>query len=189
MLNRINIKYFHFLIFGKGCDGLGIIIIIGLIALGIALLFLEVFIPGFGIFGIGGAISIYVAIWMLAPTPLVALIIMILATVAMVAFFLIMVKNLPKNLVLETSMNKESGYSTAKENKDMISKLLLTKTELRPSGKAEFEGKEFEVITEGDFVEKAVQVEVIGNRSSMLLVKEIKAKTKAEEVKVEENKN
>lgn len=147
-----------------GFTGWGAIL---LFLLGIILLAVEVIMPGFGLPGIGGMISIAISIIIAAPNWEAGLISLVLAIVGTIILLLISFKFMKKRkvwerLVLGLNFKKEDGYISQSQD---LSKFLGKKgrafTTLRPAGTAIFEdGTKLDVVTEGDFINKGEKIEI-----------------------------
>lgn len=145
---------------------------IGLLVMGFALLFLEVFvIPGVNIFGVLGFASLltgivyaYVrlgpgaAIWLGAGTAL--------ATGVLV--WLVLRNRAWQRLVLHRGNTSQEGYSAAPADlAELAGQSGEALTPLRPSGRARFGERIVDVVSEGGFISRGAQVavlEVVGSR-------------------------
>jgi membrane-bound serine protease (ClpP class) len=168
-----------------------------LLAVGLVLLALEVFvIPGFGIAGVAGMACIAAAIVMalvelelpldvsldlgyLQEAASIAAvriaILMVVATGATVLFG----KYFPqtrfaKRIILGSATAAKDGYvSQAASMETLLGKRGTTVGVLRPAGIAEIEGKRVDVVTEGSYVKKGVEVEVVQVDGNRVVVKRI----------------
>lgn len=155
---------------------------------GVALIVIEIFVlPGFGIPGIAGALLLIFGlfsslvgnvgfsfpeldqmgspIWTMATT----LIIGILLIISMARY-------LPQNrafskLILATSTDTQSGYSSFQEREDITGKEGIALTALRPAGTVLIDDRRFDVVTEGDFIEKGAKVKVVSSSTSTIKVR------------------
>jgi membrane-bound serine protease (ClpP class) len=152
-----------------------------LVALGVVLLALEVFvIPGFGIAGVLGiltllgglALSLVGAgatgagvLYSLGRVSL-SLLLAIVASLALVRFL----PRLPyrRRLVLDTGLNALAGYASAPETDlKWVGKRGTATSPLRPAGIAELEGERVDVVSQGEYIEADAPIEVVridGNR-------------------------
>ena len=140
--------------------------------IGFVLLVIEMYIPGFGLAGISGSILMVGGIVVMGPTPLQALILVLISVVLLSIAFSLAMHSISKGrlsrskLVLNEALNQKS----ASEEEDLsyfVGKVGQTRTALRPAGIAEFDGVKLNVVSDGDFVntQKFVLVErVEGNR-------------------------
>ena len=145
---------------------------------GIALIGLEMFIPG----GIVGTVSIitliYAIIYVNESTYNIAFII-IVSFMLGVGLYLFNRKMLNKKLaflnqlVLNDAISTEEGYVASESRVDLIGKKLLAYTDLRPAGVAALSNEKFDVVTDGDFVEKGNEIEVIRVEGMRIVVKKI----------------
>ena len=157
--------------------GLSIFVFV-LFLVGIALIGLEMFIPG-GIVGTVGIITlIYAIIYVNESTYNIAFII-IVSFMLGVGLYLFNRKMLNKKLaflnqlVLNDAISTEEGYVASESRVDLIGKKLLAYTDLRPAGVAALNNEKFDVVTDGDFVEKGNEIEVIRVESMRIVVKKI----------------
>jgi membrane-bound serine protease (ClpP class) len=154
--------------------------------IGVVFLILEIFvIPGFGIFGILGIVLIITGLFMglipdisLVETDALSTAVMQLAgsfvLSAVVVYFL--AKTLPKTtmwnkLILNKGINTASGYAAKKEFKHLIGANGFALTDLRPSGTAIFNEKRYDVVSQGEYIEKGCKVEVIKVDGLIIVVK------------------
>jgi len=160
--------------------------------IGLILLILEIFvIPGFGVAGIAGIICI-VASLMLAmlewkpgswstfpPIDEIAkpLAIIALAFTGAIILLGIASKYLPSapftsRLFLLKKMDKKDGYSIhpSFEKSHIEGKSGIAKTTLRPAGKALIDNNLFDVITQGDFIQKGSKIKVIKIENNHIVV-------------------
>ena len=173
-----------FLFFGGrlviGLAGWGVI---GLFILGFVLLLIEVFlIPGFGITGIGGIISIFASLVLSFRNIREA---SFAISFAMVVSFLVVVvvaKRFGKSkalgrLVLKTAEHTHEGYVATPVRQDYVGKTGYTLTFMRPSGTVLIEDERIDAVTEGDFLKEGCKVEVIKVEGPRLVVRAYKSGT------------
>ena len=146
-----------------------------LFALGIICLIIEMFEPGFGLFGGAGIVFMIVDVFVLADTFAQA-VVLFLGVALIVLFFVITFfilasyGVLPKKLVLDTAVMDGGVKSSAVS----VGDLGVTVTRLAPSGKGEFDGTVLDIVSGGEFIEKGQNVritEVSGNRIVVCSVK------------------
>ncbi|MFT5369873.1 MAG: membrane-bound serine protease (ClpP class) [Candidatus Latescibacterota bacterium] len=152
---------------------------------GLILVFVDLFfVAGFGVLGIPGVglmmVSLFLSLmgrtelWTFASvsdalTPLLAA--MILTTILAV----VMIRMLPKSsfwerLVLTTEEKASDGYRTS-PYEDFRGATGIARTDLRPGGTGEFDGRRVSVATEGSFVEKDTPITVIGIEGAYVIVR------------------
>lgn len=146
-----------------------------LLLVGFILIVVEMFIPGFGIFGISGIISIIVSIVLLSPNMYYATIFILCFIVFITIVFVFIVKNISNlkfgtKLFLGTKLKEEDGFLSSKENNSFIGQDMITDTVLRPSGKVIKDGVIYDAMSNGELIEKDEKVTVIGNKGYILIV-------------------
>ena len=143
------------------------------LVLGYVLLVFEFCIPGFGVPGIMGSILAVLGIITMQPTPLQALILVLISVVLLSIAFSIALHSLSKGrlsrskLVLNEAINQKKEASEGEDMSYFIGRCGKTHTALRPAGIAEFDGVKLNVVSDGDFIagRRFVRVErVEGNR-------------------------
>lgn len=150
-----------------------------LFTLGVGLIVLEFFVPG-GIVGGIGAISIVAALYLsaynivhLSYSILIALIVTIGA-----AIFLYrrigLEKGLFRHIILNDKETPERGYTASDHRVDLIGKIGLAITPLRPSGTAVVDDERIDVVTEGGFIQQQSEVKIISVAGARVVVSEYK---------------
>lgn len=147
------------------------------LAIGIALICAELFVPG----GILGTIGIIMVIWALSmmTSTFLGLMVAILISFSILGIFLyIMIKLIPKDkmrntLILSSSLKKESGFISSKDLKAYIGKVGVAESTLRPSGKASIGGKIIDVVSEDKLIEKGKPIRVTYVDGTKILVREM----------------
>ena len=127
---------------------------------GVGLLIVEVFLPGFGLPGIAGIILQFVTIWLTwasyGPVAALGMTIVILAVVAIAIS--ISQKSAARGRLSKSSIvnnHQESlkeGYNATGDMEVFLGKEGITSTVLRPAGIAEFDGVRLNVVSDGEFV-------------------------------------
>lgn len=161
-----------------------------LFAAGMVLLTIEMFMPGFGIFGGLGLAALVLCIAFQATTVVEALI-MVLAFGAIVALFLlVLARSFRKgriyrsSIVLKNTADKSDGYVSNDDYSHLLGRKGKSVTVLRPSGIAEFGGEKTDVVTEGEFLPKGADVEVTAVAGRRIVVREILVAAKQESINV-----
>lgn len=147
-----------------------------LFAAGIICLIVEMFEPGFGVFGGAGVVLMIVDVFVLADTFAQAVVLflgvaMIILFFVLLFFILASCGVLPKKLVLDSAAIQGGANPPAPVS---VGDVGNTVTRLAPSGKAEFGTLTVDIVSDGEFIEKgqAVRVtEVSGNRIVVCSVK------------------
>lgn len=154
-----------------------------LVALGIVLLIagfilvgIEMVVPGFGAPGISGIVCLIGGIILTAKnieegltmTVIVVVILAVMMTVAMV-----FLKHVKSPIILDTEIKSNKGYISISDMEYLVGKEGTAVTDLRPAGKCDIEGVEFDVRTEGRYILRGSKVIISRIHENMIMVKEI----------------
>lgn len=161
-----------------------------LFIVGVILLLLEIFvIPGFGIAGISGIAFIVCSFAfsmvsndgfdfsLTAPNLLFrSFMIVILSIIGAIVVAVIFGKSILKTdafkrLVLSDEQKAGSGYVSSVVNVNLINKVGVATTDLRPSGKVEIEGVRYDAVALDGYVEKGLVVYVVKHENYNLFVR------------------
>lgn len=146
-----------------------------LFAAGIICLIIEMFEPGFGLFGGAGVVLMVIDVFVLADT-FAQGVVLFLGVALIVLFFVLTFfilascGVLPKKLVLDSAAI-EGGIPSAPVS---VGDVGISVTRLASSGKAEFGDIILDVVSSGEFIEKGQSIRVIevsGNRIVVCSVK------------------
>lgn len=163
-----------------------------LFGIGVTLLIIEMFvIPGFGIPGVLGVMSILASLVMIIsagdwsditfenPITVDAVNQVAVTLVVAVVAILALIRLLPQThygggIVLDTDLATAGGWTshTAEED-DLVGATGVTLSTLRPSGKARIGGQRLRVETEGDFLEEGDAVKVIRHVEGRIVVRKV----------------
>ena len=149
-----------------------------LFILGLLLLVVEIFIPGFGIAGGSGLVLLILGIILTARTPLEA-IVMVIILVLLIALALTIIFHsvkrgkLSKKLILWSAARHEAGFSSSADTSVLVGKEGVSLTVLRPAGSGEFEGKRLDVVTEGTFIESGTKIKIVRTEGRRIVVEPI----------------
>lgn len=155
---------------------------------GLLLIVLEIFvIPGFGFAGIAGGLMLTAGLLLSRIGPSAgmadirgALMLLISSFVITFILFLVLLKYLPQarwmgGIVLEARQVHDAGYHADQyEGEELLEKIGVCLTDLRPSGTVEIEGRRLDVITSGDYVDAGCRVRVIELRGNRMVVEACK---------------
>lgn len=158
--------------------GATLIIAIILFIAGFILIGIEMAIPGFSIPGASGIVCLVVAIFLVSDSfvegAIIALIIMALLGIMFAVILGILSKaKLKSPIILKDEQNKEKGFISSNDLKYLLGKQGIAVTDLRPSGTADFDGIEFDVISEGKYISKDTRLVIYKVQGSKLIVKPI----------------
>ena len=149
--------------------------------IGLVLLLLEIFvIPGFGITGISGILCLCYSIIQLYGGFLEAIYAMGYLLLYTAIAVTLIYKLAPKiglfdKFVLKKEMTAESGYVTVAQDtfSDLIGLQGVTLSICRPSGKAKIGTERYDVVSEGDFIEKGEQIMVKKVDGNKIVIKKL----------------
>ncbi len=152
--------------------------VLSLALAGLFLIYLEFFLPG-AVMAIGGSILLLSSAFvfhMEKPHMLVLVLYLMSLTVAVYAivrFALWQIQNSAKDGTVLMASDQE-GFQACTFNREMVGKTATVATDLKPSGQVEIDGKVFQALSEGDYIDKNDQVVVIGGQGSHLIVTRIR---------------
>ncbi len=148
-----------------------------LLVLGFALILLEIFvIPGVNIFGILGFGTVCIGVYF-AYTTLgagAAITIGLLGIGGTVVLVWLMIRNRAwERIVHVGKTDRASGFdSSTGESGDLLGAVGLAATALRPSGRARFDERIVDVVTDGGFIAAGTAVEVLEIHGNRIVVHE-----------------
>lgn len=147
---------------------------LGLALIGVLLLVVEAFVPGFGIFGLGGVAAIAASIFLAVPSTDLAIRYLAFTAVAFMVVLFALIRTigrqgLGKHLTLEAVgkgwVPSRSDYS------NLIGREGKALTVLRPAGTAQFGDQKLDVVTEGDYVDHGAVVVVLRVEGTRVVVR------------------
>ncbi|MGN1019105.1 MAG: NfeD family protein [Aristaeellaceae bacterium] len=149
---------------------------------GIGLLVLEAFMPGFGLPGISGIVMEIVAIaltWVNhGPVAALGLTIIVLSLIAIAISMSLRSATKGRlsrsKIILKERESNEAGYRSAEDMQVFLGKEGETTTVCRPTGMAEFDGVKLNVVSEGEFLSAGTRVRIVQVEGSRIVVRVIK---------------
>ncbi|MDQ0416250.1 membrane-bound serine protease (ClpP class) [Croceifilum oryzae] len=155
-------------------------LIVGAFVVGFVLLFIEIFIPGFGLFGALGVVGIFYAIIMAAPSMVEGMValglgLIITFTALWILYRFFGLRSKWGNLVLTSTQDRKTGFNASKDRSHLIGQRGVTVTPLRTSGWVLFEHGREDVVSDGEMIPNSTVVEVTlveGNRVVVSRVRE-----------------
>ena len=149
--------------------------------LGLVLLTIEVFMPGFGVPGIAGIVlevaSIVMTYLSHGGVAALGITLIILAVIAIAISFALRSANkgrLSKSpVILTETESAEEGYVATKDMDIFLGKNGVTTTVLRPTGMAEFEGVKLNVQSDGEYIAKGETVRVDHVEGARVVVRRV----------------
>ena len=151
-----------------------------LLVLGFALVVLEMYTPGFGVFGVSGIVLLALGVIAAQPTPLQALIMVAVIVVLLGIALTIFIHSASKGRLSKSPLVlKEVATRGAAENElaYFVGRSGVTHTALCPAGIAEFEGVKLNVVSQGEFIDAGVSVRVACVQGNRIVVQAVKAES------------
>jgi membrane-bound ClpP family serine protease len=151
-------------------EHLGIILlIIGFILVGV-----EMTMPGFGFPGITGALSLMCGIIFSADTIehgifITIIVIVLLAIMGTIIFALLKRKSSP--LILSEHLDSEDQQIGDQDLQYLVGKTGIASTDLKPSGKVDIDGVEFDARSETRYIDKGSAIRIIRIHENSIIVK------------------
>lgn len=152
-----------------------------LFVIGAVLIVLEIFIAGFGILGILGLAAVISSLALASVDIVSGLKSMGIAILISIAVMALLGKYLEKRgfwskLVLHEGVSEEEGKTNFKQKTELIGKIGVTLTELRPAGTAKIGETRYDVVSEANFIDIHSAVKVISVEGTRIVVREIEDK-------------
>jgi len=149
-------------------------------AVGAGLLFLELFIPGFGLCGISGIACILASFYFGLGGGKDTIPVLAAGVVVLIIISALLMKFLPRNPLWQKFVLKNKGHITGEEKNinldSLVGKKGVADSLLRPSGVAKFDGKRIDVITEGDFIAPGSKIVIVNVEGHKIFVEKEKEK-------------
>ena len=149
--------------------------------IGVGLLILEAFMPGFGAAGITGIVLEVVTLvltWFehgpVATLAMLLIVLLVLAIAVSMSLRSYTSGRLSKSKLIhrETESN-EAGYRSTEDLNVFVGREGVTATVLRPTGIADFDGVRLNVSSEGDYIAAGTKVRIIKAEGSKILVRAV----------------
>ena len=151
--------------------------IIGIVLLivGFVLAGIEMAVPGFGLPGISGIISLVLGIIFTADTVsegiiMAIIVIVILGVMLAVAMALLGSKKMKSPMVLREDVKGDQGFLESSDLEYLVGKEGVAATDLRPAGKGNFDGIEFDILSGGSYIKKGQSIKISKVKDNKLIV-------------------
>ena len=145
---------------------------------GMVLLMIEALMPGFGVAGISGIVLVLASIVMISSSFFQA--ILLLAGTTAIAVILVVAlyrmgygKRFVKSMILNTEQKNEEGYVSTKGYEKYLGMRGTVATPLRSAGTVIIDGNKIDAVSEAEFIDKGIEVEVIKIEGGRIVVKRI----------------
>jgi membrane-bound ClpP family serine protease len=149
-----------------------------LLLVGVGLLVVEMYIPGFGVPGILGIVTMGLGFILLRPTPAQGLLLLvILAAVLCLALIICLITaskgRLERSKLALRDVAIDPEAAAENDLNYLIGKTGVTRTALRPAGIAEFEGVKLNVVSDGEFIAQGKRIRVLSVAGNRIVVREM----------------
>lgn len=147
-----------------------------LYVMGLVLVMVEALMPGFGVAGISGVILVFASIVMISSSFYEAAFLLI-GTIAVAILLIVALyklgygKRFVKAMILSTEQKNEEGYVSSKGNEKYLGMHGTVVTPLRSAGTVLIDGKRIDAVSEAEFIDNGVEVEVIKIKGGRIVVK------------------
>ena len=172
----VSVISFSLFFYGNHLEGTFSFFYMTLFVIGLLLIVLEIFIPGFGIPGISGGILFVLALNGLSDNWQETFILFLGAGISSIVTILILFKTGIHNSRLENIVLNKSIDEKREDRLALLGSKGVTITRLRPSGKAKIHNEYVDVITEGDLIEKDKEIVVYKVDGFRVIVREVENK-------------
>ena len=159
---------------------MGAIQVLGVVVLlvGIILIGIEFYIPGFGVPGISGIIFTVAGIFLtgrnMSERIIVGLIaIIVIAIMLIVSIVIFNSKKVKSPIKLDTEIQGRNLFIEEKDMEYLVGKTGVALTDLRPSGKGEFDGVKLDIITNG-YIAKGASLKITEIKNNKIFVDGVK---------------
>lgn len=158
---------------------------IAVLVLGFVLVGIELVVPGFGLPGIAGIICLVAGIFLVTDSLeegilVTVVVIVILGILMAVIVGLMHHRKFRSPIILDTEVRSEEGYLESSDLNYLLGRKGVAATDLRPSGKGNFDGIELDLISEGAYIKKGSRIVISKIRAGRLTVRKLEGKTEKE---------
>ncbi len=156
----------------EGAAAIGIILLIfGLILVGV-----ELYVPGFGLPGISGILCLVGGVLLTADTIEEGLTIAVIIVVILAVMFTlaaVLFKRGKAPIILNSEMTARAGYLNRSDLEYLIGKEGIASTDLKPAGKCNIDGVEFDVRSEQQYTRRGTRIQISRIHENTIMVKEL----------------
>ena len=148
------------------------------VLLGMILIIVEVFLPGFGLPGIGGIVLVGAGVVMVGlhfgSLTAVGTRLVIIAVLAVLISWVLRQASRGGGKRSDLFLQERDDLRTQQEDmKVLVGKSGTTTSVLRPAGIGDFDGVRLNVVTEGGFIEKDMPIEIVRVDGSRIVVRPV----------------
>lgn len=141
-----------------------------LLIVGIILIVIEILMPGFGAFGVSGIIVLGISIFLTAKSIEQAALILLITIIIITFLTTLLIKQIINRKIKSPLVLYESLEQVASEMDYFIGKKGKSITDLRPAGKASFDGVNLDVMSSGVFIKEGHIIKVIKIDGNKIIV-------------------
>lgn len=153
-----------------------------LLIFGLVFMMIELFIPGFGVFGVIGLISMFASIIARAfegANVTQVCVMIILCLLLVFGFFALLSHSMQKGLLAKTGLVEtgeavKKGYKSSKQT--LVGKEGVTKSKCRPAGSVEIDGVVYDCISDETYIKANRKVKVLKIKDDNVIIKEVEEK-------------
>lgn len=150
---------------------------IALLVAGFVLVGIEMILPGFGVPGVSGIVCLVAGVFLLADTVVEGVfitiaVLAILGILMAVILWLLSRGKLRAPITLEDEQKRTEGYLSSNDLQYLLARNGTAVTDLRPVGTGLFDGVKLDVISEGNYILKDAEIQIIRVEGSKLVVRE-----------------
>jgi membrane-bound serine protease (ClpP class) len=145
---------------------------------GIVLVAIEFFVPGFGVFGILGIASVIGSLALASVDVVSGLKSVGIAALVTIVALLILGRSLNKRgfwskLVLQEELSTDEGKATFQKKSELLGKIGVTLTKLRPAGTVKIGDQRYDVVSDGGFIDIHKPVKISHVEGTRIVVSEV----------------
>ncbi|MBO5352941.1 MAG: serine protease [Lachnospiraceae bacterium] len=151
--------------------------IIGILLLiaGFVLVGIEMMLPGFGLPGISGILCLVGGIILTADSVsngivMAIVVVVILGVMLAVVMTVLGSKRMKSPIVLREDVKGERGFLGVADLEYLVGREGMAVTDLRPSGKGNFDGIDFDILSDGAYVQKGTKIRITKVKDNKLIV-------------------
>ncbi|MBO4787374.1 MAG: serine protease [Lachnospiraceae bacterium] len=145
---------------------------------GIFLIGVEFYMPGFGVPGISGILCTVAGIFLTgkntAERVYVGLTAIVIIAIMLVVCMVLFKKKAKSPITLDTDLQGRDLFIEEKDMEYLIGKKGVAEIDLRPLGKGEFDGVTLDVVSSGRFIDKGTRLVITKIKDNRIIVEEDK---------------
>ncbi len=149
-----------------------VVLIIGMVLIGI-----EFYIPGFGVPGISGIVCTIVGVFLVGRNAQERILagavsIVVIAVMLVISVIIFNSKKVKSPIKLDDELPGKNLFIEGEDPDSYVGKEGIAITDLKPSGKGEFDGERYDVLSQGNFIEKGAKLKITEVKNNKIFVEE-----------------